>query len=102
MSWLLALPNKSPGTSQKTAFVESGWLPLQVTAAFSIAARGYVAPYFRPGRINLLAPEKIERELKANHANLSSSVVSTPFRAPCQNVSASFPNREFGVDLLAT
>jgi chromosomal replication initiator protein len=46
--------------------------------------------------------EKIERELKATHANISSSVVSTPFRAPCQDGSASFPDREFGVDLLAT
>jgi chromosomal replication initiator protein len=42
--------------------------------------------------------EKIERELKATHANISSSVVSTPFRAPGQDGSASFPER----DLLAT
>jgi chromosomal replication initiator protein len=46
--------------------------------------------------------EKIERELKATHANISSSVVSTPFHAPCQDGSASFPDREFGLDLLAT
>jgi chromosomal replication initiator protein len=46
--------------------------------------------------------EKIERELKATHANISSSVVSTPFRAPGQDGSASFPDREFGLDLLAT
>jgi chromosomal replication initiator protein len=48
--------------------------------------------------------EKIERELKATHGNISSSVsvVSTPFRAPCQDGGASLPDREFGLDLLAT
>jgi hypothetical protein len=39
--------------------------------------------------------EKIERQLKATHANVSSSVVSTPFRASCQDGSAAFPRARF-------